>query len=60
MYVCMYVCMSVCNEFTIIEIYGFIHNSRTFWHITLMIPSQWSEGSRSWRIEDNARTSPEL
>jgi len=31
------VCMSVCNRFTI-EIYGFMHSLRTFWHMPLMMP----------------------
>ena len=30
----MYVCVSVCNRFTI-EIYGFMHSLRIFWHILL-------------------------
>ena len=38
MYVCMYVCMSVHNGFTI-EIYGFMHSLRTFWHMLLRMPS---------------------
>ena len=39
MYVCMYVCMSVHNGFTI-EIYGFMHSLRTFWHMPLRMPSR--------------------
>ena len=31
--------MSVCNRFTI-EIYGFMHSLRTFWHVPLGIPSR--------------------
>ena len=52
----MYVCMSVCNRF-MIEIYGFMHSLRTFWHVPLMMPRS---RSRTQRIEDNARTSPEI
>ena len=33
----MYVCMSVRNRFTI-EIYGFMHSLRTFWHVPLRMP----------------------
>ena len=35
----MLVCMSVRNGFTI-EIYGFMHNLQTFWHVPLMMPSR--------------------
>ena len=35
----MYVCMSVHNGFTI-EIYGFVHSLRTFWHMPLRMPSR--------------------
>ena len=38
MYVCPYVCMSVCNGFTI-ELHGFMHSLRTFWHVPLRMPS---------------------
>ena len=38
MFVCMYVCMSVHNGFTI-EIYGFMHSLRTFWHVPFTMPS---------------------
>ena len=31
--------MSVRNGFTI-EIYGFMHSLRTFWHVPLMMPSR--------------------
>ena len=34
----MYVCMSVRNRFAI-EIYGFMHSLRTFWHMPLRMPS---------------------
>ena len=34
----MYVCMSVRNGFTI-EIDGFMHSSRTFWHMSLRMSS---------------------
>ena len=34
----MFVCMSVCNRFAI-EIYGFMHSLRTFWHMPLRMPS---------------------
>ena len=34
----MFVCMSVRNGFTI-EIYGFMHSLRTFWHMPLRMPS---------------------
>ena len=59
MYVC--TCMSVRNGFTI-EIYGFMHSLRTFWHV----PSgchramAWRSRSRTWKIEDDARTSPHV
>ena len=33
----MFVCMSVRNVFTI-EIYGFMHSLRTFWHVPLRMP----------------------
>ena len=35
--VCMYVCP--CNGFTI-EVYGFMHSLRTFWHVPLRMPSR--------------------
>ena len=35
----MYVCLSVSNGFTI-EIYGFMHSLRTFWHVPLRMPSR--------------------
>ena len=38
MYVCMYVCMYVRNRFTI-EIYGFMHSLRIFWHVPFRMPS---------------------
>ena len=33
----MFVCMFVCNGSTI-EIYGFMHSLRTFWHVPLRMP----------------------
>ena len=33
----MFVCMFVRNRFTI-EIYGFMHSLRTFWHVPLRMP----------------------
>ena len=35
----MYVCTYVRNRFTI-EIYGFMHSLRTFWHVPLRMPSR--------------------
>jgi len=57
----MYVCMSVRNGFTI-EIYGFMHSLRTFWHVLFRMPSHdgMESRSRTRRIEDDARTSPDV
>jgi len=38
--------MSVRNGFTI-EIYGFMHSLRTFWHVPLRMPPR--SKSRTWR-----------
>ena len=49
--------MSVHNGFTI-EIYGFMHSLRTFWHVPLRMPSRDGVRGRGLRrIEDDARTS---
>ena len=54
----MYVCMFVRNEFTI-KIYGFMHSLRTFWHVLLRMTA-WRSRSRTWKIEHDARTSPDV
>ena len=62
MYVCMYVGMSVRNGFTI-EVYGFMYSLRTFWHVSLRMPSRNGmeiEVEDSEAIEDNAGTSPDV
>jgi len=40
------VCMSVRYEFTM-EIYGFMHSLRTFWHVPLMMPLQYRSAFQS-------------
>ena len=45
------VCMSVHNGFTI-EIYGFMHCLRTFWHMLLRMPSRLHDGMEI-EIEDS-------
>ena len=53
--------MSVHNGFTI-EIYGFMHSLRTFWHVPLRMPLR--DGMEieveDSEIEDDARTSPDV
>ena len=62
MYVCMYLCMSVRNGFTI-EIYGFMHSLCTFGmccsgcHCAMVA---WRSMSRTRKIEDDDRTSPDV
>jgi len=54
--------MSVCNKF-LIELYGFMHSLHTFWHVPLRMPSRamvWRSRSRTRKIEDDARTSPDV
>ena len=50
----MYVCMSVRNGF-VIEIYGFMHSLRTFWHVPLRMASRddVETRSRTQKIEDD-------
>ena len=49
-------CMSVRNGFTI-EIYGFMHSLRTFWHLPFRMPSRIARwhGDRGPRLEDRRR-----
>ena len=61
MYVCMYgVCMYVCLNVFTIEIYGFTHSLHTFLacdaHDAIAIEIEVG----TQRIEDNAKTSPEM
>ena len=63
MYVCMYVCMYVRNGFTI-EIYGFMHSLRSFWHVlSLLSMVRWRgmeievEDSEDRSIDNTVRTS---
>ena len=55
--------MYVRNGFTI-EIYGFMHSLRTFWHVPLRMPSRGMEieveDSEDILIKDDARTSPDV
>ena len=44
--------MSVRNGFTI-EIYGFMHSLRTFWHVPLRMPSR--DGMEIEDLEDRRR-----
>ena len=51
--------MSVSNGFTI-EVYGFMHSLRTFWHVLLMMSSRdgaW-QGDRGQRL-GGQKTTPE-
>ena len=53
----MYARMFFRNGFTI-KIYGFMHSSRTFWHVQLRCHRAMEIGSTIQKIEDDARTSP--
>ena len=48
----MFVCLYVHNGFTI-EIYGFMHSLRTFWHVPLRIPLHDEDQGRV--LEDRRR-----
>ena len=60
MRLCMYVCMYVCLNVFTIEIYGFTHSLHTFLacdaHDAIAIEIEVG----TQRIEDNAKTSPEM
>ena len=45
------VCLYVCNGFTI-EIYGFMHCLRTFWHVPLRMPYRTMAHGMEIEVED--------
>ena len=47
----MLVCLTITGSPLPLKYTGFTHGLCTFWHLPLMVPSQW----RTWRIEDNTR-----